>query len=238
MKKPDINCKPTSCEYWAVASAASKLSGQACALSARHIEDGILRTQFNREVAYYARGIVRDVESGEKSPEQGLKEIRDEHTSLIAQSAEIASKGVGVVAGAMQVAAGAGICYASVGTLCLIAGVPMMAHGANNVYENGRNIVERRSNVEGPVRKGYQEVAIMMGGGAYEGNMAYGAVDLATSAVGILRKVVKEDAWRLFRYVHTDYVRAFTVTSKSALALEAVSDGFTMRSMYTAEKKQ
>lgn len=236
MKKPKGNCKPTSCEYWAVASAASKLSGQACALSARHIEDGILRIQFNREVAYYARGIVRDVESGVKSPERGLKEIKDEQTSLVSQAREIASKGVGVVAGAMQVATGVGICYGSVGTLCLIVGVPMMAHGTNNIYENGRNIWEGRSDIEGPVRKGYQEVAKVMGGGTYEGNMAYGGADLLLSAYGIGRKVVKKDTWRLFKYVHTDYVRAYTVTSKPALAVEAVSDGFTMRSVYTAEK--
>lgn len=236
MKKPKGICKPTSCEYWAVSSAASKLSGQACALSARHINDGILRIQFNREVAYYARNIVRDVESGNKSPEQGLKEIKAEQTSLATQATEIARKGVGVIAGAMQVAVGAGICYGSVGTLCLIAGVPMMAHGANNVYENGRNIVEGRSNIEGPVRKGYQDVAKMMGGGTYEGNMAYGSVDLATSVYGLMRKVVDKDAWRLFKYIHTDYVRAYKVTSKTAWIIEGGSDVSTISSMYMAEK--
>ena len=41
-------------------------------------------------------------------------------------------KGIGVIAGALQFATGAGICYASVGTLCLLAGIPIMAHGANN----------------------------------------------------------------------------------------------------------
>ena len=66
-----------------------------------------------------------------------------------------------------------------------------MAHGANNVYENGRNFLEDRTDIEGPVRKGYQEASKLIGGGTYEGNMAYGAVDLATSAVGIFRKVVK-----------------------------------------------
>ena len=39
----------------------------------------------------------------------------------------------------------------------------------------------------------------MMGGGAFEGDMAYGAVDLGLSAYGVGRMVLKPDAWRLFR---------------------------------------
>jgi len=133
------SCKPGSCDYWMVSNAAANLANQACTLSARHIKDGTLRIQFNREVSYYARGIVNDVAQGKKSPEQGLKAIKDEQNSLLSQSVEIARKGIGAIAGALQFVAGAGICYGSVGALCLFVGAPLMAHGANNTYENGRN---------------------------------------------------------------------------------------------------
>nr|WP_315445388.1 DUF4225 domain-containing protein [uncultured Pseudomonas sp.] len=226
------SCKPGSCDYWMVSNAAANLANQACTLSARHIKDGTLRIQFNREVSYYARGIVNDVAQGKRSPEQGLKAIKDEQNSLLSQSVEIARKGVGAIAGALQFVAGAGICYGSAGALCLFVGAPLMAHGANNTYENGRNLWEGRSDIQGPVRKGYQEAAKLIGGGAFEGNMAYGTVDLGLSVYGLGRLVLKPDAWRLFRYVHSDYVRGYENSSKTALTLEAASDAITIESMY------
>ncbi|BBP70748.1 hypothetical protein PHLH6_27520 [Pseudomonas sp. Seg1] len=226
------SCKPGSCDYWMVSNAAANLANQACTLSARHIKDGTLRIQFNREVSYYARGIVNDVAQGKRSPEQGLKAIKDEQNSLLSQSVEIARKGVGAIAGALQFVAGAGICYGSAGALCLFVGAPLMAHGANNTYENGRNLWEGRSDIQGPVRKGYQETAKLIGGGAFEGNMAYGAVDLGLSVYGLDRLVLKPDAWRLFRYVHSDYVRGYENVSKKVLATEVISDGITIRSVH------
>ncbi|MBP5946893.1 MULTISPECIES: DUF4225 domain-containing protein [unclassified Pseudomonas] len=232
MGRSKDSCKSGSCDYWMVSNAAANLTNQACTLSARHIKDGTLRIQFNREVSYYARGVVNDVAQGRKSSEQGLKDIKDEQNSLLSQSMEVAQRGVGAIAGALQFVAGAGICYGSVGTLCLFAGAPMMAHGANNVYENGRNLWEGRSDTQGPVRKVYQEVAKIIGGGAFEGNMAYGTVDLGLSVYGAGRLILKPDGWRLFRYVHGDYVRGYQNSSKAALMLEAASNTITIETMY------
>lgn len=236
--KPTSECKPSSCDYWIVSEAARRLGSQACTLGARHIKDGTLRLQFGREVSYYAKSIVDAVAQGEKSPEQALKDLKSEQSSLLSQSTEIAQKGVGVIAGAFQFAAGVGICYGSAGTLCLLAGAPMMAHGANNIYENGKNLWEGRKDTEGPVRKGYQEVSKMMGGGELEGNMAYGAVDLGLSVYGIRRMVLKPDAWRLFKYVKTDYIRSYKIAGKNTLILEGVSDSLTGRSMYREYKEK
>ncbi|SDV02841.1 DUF4225 domain-containing protein [Pseudomonas mucidolens] len=236
MKPTNESCMPGSCEYWMVSAAAGKLGSQASTLGVRHIKDGTLRLQFNREVAYYAKSIVNDVSQGKKSPEQGLQDLKDEQSSLLSQSFEIAQKGVGAIAGAFQIATGAGICYGSAGTLCLVAGVPMMAHGANNLYENGRNLLESRSDTQGPVRKVYQEGAKLLGGGALEGDMAYGTADLGLSAYGVGRMVLKPDAWRLFRYINTDYIRSYKAMGSSALIFEGVSDSVTGRSMYLEYK--
>ncbi|VVO04462.1 hypothetical protein PS718_02931 [Pseudomonas fluorescens] len=236
MRRSKDSCKPGSCDYWMVSNAAANLANQACTLSARHIKDGTLRIQFNREVSYYARGVVNDVAQGRKSSEQGLKDIKDEQNSLLSQSMEVAQRGVGAIAGALQFVAGAGICYGSVGTLCLFAGVPMMAHGANNVYENGRNLWEGRSDTQGPVRKGYQKVAKFIGGGAFEGNMAYGTIDLGLSVYGAGRLILKPDAWRLFRYVRADYVRGHEGSSKISLLIESVSGAATVDALYQEVK--
>lgn len=236
MKSLSDSCTPGSCDYWMVSAAAAKLGSQASTLGVRHIRNGTLRLQFNREVAYYAKGIVDEVSRGNKTPEQGLKALNDEQNSLLSQSLEVAQRGIGAIAGAFQFAAGAGICYASVGTLCLLAGAPLMAHGANNAYENGRNLLGNRSDTQGPLRKGYQEAAKLMGGGTLEGDMAYGAVDLGLSVYGVGRMVLKPDSWRLFRYVNADYIRSYKVMGTKALVFEGISDGLTGRSMYLEYK--
>lgn len=224
MGKLKDRCEPNSCDYWAVSKAAGNLTNQACTLASRHIKDGTLRLQFNREVSYYARGIVNDVAQGRKSAEQGLKEIKNEQSSLLSQSWEVAKKGAGAVAGGMQILTGAGICYGSAGTLCLFLGGSMMLHGANNVYENGRNLLEDRTDTEGPTRKVYQAIAKGFGQSEREGNIAYGSLDIGLSIYGLGRHVLKPDAWRLFRYVRTDYVRSYKNMGAGALSFEIYTD--------------
>ncbi|MGF6590995.1 DUF4225 domain-containing protein [Pseudomonas sp. 2835] len=222
-KKPELR----SHDLWEVSSAAARLTSYACAISARHLEDDGVRMQFNRELAYYAKRVVDDVEQRRLSPEEGLREIQEEQRSLLRQSSEIFMQGIGTIAGTTQFVAGAGICYASVGTLCVVAGVPLMAHGANNIYENSRNLIEGHSRTEGPIRKGYQLAAKKMGHAERDGNTAYGAVDIGLSVYGLTRLVVKKDAWRLFRYIDTDYVRSYKTIGPLSGAIESTSNAST-----------
>ncbi|WP_122522199.1 DUF4225 domain-containing protein [Pseudomonas viridiflava] len=219
-------------DLWRVSEAAGHLAGQACTVSARHIRDGTLRLQFNRDVAYYAQGIVRDVEVGRKSVDEGLKAIEAEQRSFVDQSLEIGKKSVGILAGTLQVTNGVAVCYGSFGTLCLVFGVPLMAHGANNIYENGRNLIEDRSDTQGPTRKAYQELSKLAGGTEFHGNMAYGTVDLGLSLYGMGRLVVKPEAWKLFEYVRADKIRGYEATSAKIVIIERMVDGLTAESMY------
>nr|WP_150603574.1 DUF4225 domain-containing protein [Pseudomonas fluorescens] len=52
------------------------------------------------------------------------------------------------------------------------------------------------------------------------------------SLYGVGRLILKLDAWRLFRYVHADYVRGYQNSSKAALMLEAVFNTITIGTMY------
>lgn len=223
---------PGSCDYWMVSQAAAKLGSQASTLGARHIKDGTLRLQFNREVSYYARGVVNDVSQGNKSAEQGLKELKDEQNSLLIQARDVALRGAGVISGALQFAVGAGICYASMGTLCLFAGAPMMLNGTNNIYENGRDLFENRTDTVGPVRTGYRAISGILGKGNCEADVLYGIIDLSSSAYGIGRMVLKPDSWRLFRYVKTDYIRAYRQASAHGFAFDRFMDIQNVKNMY------
>ncbi|WP_439857409.1 DUF4225 domain-containing protein [Pseudomonas syringae] len=69
----------------------------------------------------------------------------------------------------------------------VLGGGLLVAHGANNVYENGRNLWDGGTNTEGPVREAYQGAAKFMGAEEAEGDIAYGVADLGLSAFGIAR---------------------------------------------------
>ena len=92
MKSKHKNQTPSFHDLWVVSQAAGNLTSQACTISARHLQDGVTRSIFNREVAYYARSIVSDVEQGKKTVAEGLIEIKNEQRSLLNQSMEIGQK--------------------------------------------------------------------------------------------------------------------------------------------------
>ncbi|WP_256590405.1 DUF4225 domain-containing protein [Pseudomonas sp. Irchel 3A18] len=224
-------------KFQEVSQAASYLAGHACTISARHIRDGTLRIQFNREVAYYAREIVRDVDQGRKSADEGLKALKEEQISLSKQSLTIAQQSIGLVAGGLQITGGAAMCGGTFGLGCGL-GVLMATHGANNVYENGRNLWEGRSDTQGYVRKTYQGISKFFGGSEFEGNMAYGGADIALSLYGASRLIPKPDAWRLFRYLRSDKERAYKQASATSLVIDAASDAVTMSSMWNDWNKE
>jgi len=229
--------KRQHCDCLDVAQAARLLASQACLLSARHVRDTTLRRGFDREMADHVDDVVRQVKAATISPAQGLQVLEEEQRDLLAQSKVIALKGVGALAGAFQVGAGAGICYASAGTLCLTFGVPLMLHGANNVYENGRDLMRGRSGTQGPVRRIYHEAARFMGREDFEADMAYGAADVGLSVYGASRLMVRPEAWRLFRYVRSDYVRGYRQSSATALAVDSISGVVTLKSMKDAHHR-
>jgi hypothetical protein len=76
------------------------------------------------------------------------------------------------------------------------------------------------NDTEGLTRKVCHALAKVVGKSEREGNITYGSLDLAMSAYGLNRLVRQPDAWRLFRYVRTDYVRAYKTMTPQTLILE------------------
>ncbi|WP_287810524.1 DUF4225 domain-containing protein [Pseudomonas sp.] len=229
--------KRQSCKYQDIEQAGRYLMNNGCVLGMRHIRDGGLRGSFKRELAEHVNDIIREVKEARLTPEQALRLLEREQENLQAQSKVIALKGIGALAGAFQVTAGVGVCFGSSGWLCPTFGVPLILHGANNVYENGRDIAQGRPGTQGPVRTLYHHGARLVGGGEFEGNMAYGTVDIGLSVFGAMRQVRKPEAWRLFRYVKTDYLRAYKRSSPPTLGLDAMSGVITLTSMHADSNK-
>jgi hypothetical protein len=176
------------------------------------------------------------VEDGRKSAEEALQALRDEQ-SVLTKSATALQQGIGLAAGVLQVTGGFAMCGGTYGLGCGI-GLLTATHGLNNIYENGTNLLEARTDSEGYVRKFYQGASEMFGGSEFEGNMAYGAFDLAFSGYGAFRKVLKPGSWRLFKYVEKDYTRAYKNLNSRAIKFDRFSDAVTGKGMYQEWKKQ
>lgn len=89
-----------------------------------------------------------------------------------------------------------------------------------------------QSDTVGPVRGAYQSAASAMGYDERGANIAYGSVDIGLSAYSVVRHVLKPDAWRLFRYLDSDRVRAYKTMKPISLATETVIDGITLDQLY------
>ncbi|MCW8336157.1 DUF4225 domain-containing protein [Vibrio paucivorans] len=235
---------------------------QAVTLSNRYLSNGGLKMQFVREVDRFEQCLVNDFKSGRKSKETVFKELKKERQNLMDQGAIIAQKGIGFVAGVMQLTAGAGICYYSAAYLCSIGG-SMMAHGMNNMYENGKYFWDGDENATGLVRESYQHAAELLGYSKSHGDIAYYSSDLAMSAYGALAKTTtvknasnayqvitkpnlkpmpwtrapKAKQFKLFRYSAEDYLRGYQASSRLSLGAGALSDSITAYSLYDEARK-
>ncbi|MCD5970331.1 DUF4225 domain-containing protein [Pseudomonas quasicaspiana] len=213
---------PNSTTIEQVKQTATELKNQACTLSMQHIQDGMLRLQFNREVACYTQKVIGEVEDGLKSAQEAAQELWRENAELREEIWTFGKHGIGAAAGALQIAGGAGLCYGSGGLACIPA-AGLMAHGANNIYENVNNLIERRSDTEGWLRQRYQFVFRSKS----RGNIAYGLTDILGSAYGAYRLIPSKNARPLFRHIDSDFVRAYTETAPWILSIDAFSTGVT-----------
>ncbi|MFK0309826.1 DUF4225 domain-containing protein [Pseudomonas sp. NPDC090233] len=221
------NYAATSTEVWEVSHLAVRLTQYACEVGAHHLQDDVLRAQFTQEIAYLGQVIVEDVRAGNISADEGREALEQEYRELLRQIWEYSKLVAGVTAGVLQIGTGIAVCKFTAGLGCAIGGFPMMMHGMNNIYENGMNIVQRRNDNVGPVRRIYQNVAVAAGGVKSDGNVAYGVSDLGLSAYNLGRIVLRPGAWRLFRYIEADKTRAIKTMSTHSIVFEVGVDMLT-----------
>ncbi|CAI1614607.1 Uncharacterised protein [Serratia ficaria] len=151
------------------------------------------------------------------------KEKREKFSNLI-------MKQVGFVSGGSQIFAGIGTCALSVGIACGGVGVPLIAQGTNNVYENGYYLLFRKNKV-GSIREAYHYAANYLGYNN-EADIVYSSVDISLSGYGIFSKSLRPDSWRLFRYINSDYIRGWKQLGTVPLGTEIFSNAITGYGIY------
>lgn len=167
--------------------------------------------------------------------------LMNRHAKIVA-SAQLAEvehvlgyiiNGVGVIVGTSQIVAGFVILGGSsthFNVLGAFTGTLLVIHGFNSIQEGFENIKNGKNDSTGIVKEGYVKTAKFFGLDDKVGKLAYSSMDLTLSAYGLSRMILKKDAWRLFKYIPTDYIRNIKVVGAPSLIIEAAGDGLSIKS--------
>ena len=222
------------CTLKDVSQAADELMALGCKVGAMHVNDGAARLSFLDEIRAFSEEVFQDIEDGIISAAEGVEAFWDEHEALRGKAGFYLTNGITVAGGVAQTYVGATTIVMTRG-LAMPAGLGYIAHGTNNVFEGSTNIYNGPNTKAsiGPTRALYQYMA----DDAYEGNMAYGSMDLALSIKGFMYLRRKPNTLQLFRRDPINHDHSYKLMGKMALSFESIVNFVTIKSMMTEEKQ-
>lgn len=243
---------------------ANHLLSNAIQLSFIHLKNGFTRLHFQDDVKSFINAQLNIIQSGAPDDEcqQCIQNLKKENEYLAIQdrmlragtvavhaSVELVKNGdiwgyvingIGVLLSGLQVIAGVSVISASLATGTIIGtafGGILVLHGLNGIQESVENLVYGKNDSEGLLKQGYVASAKFLGFDQKVGQIAYSSMDLALSVYGIVRFIQKPEAWRLFYYLNTDYVRGIKEMSRNELFIEVYNDGMTIKSITDSYNK-
>lgn len=240
---------------------ANELISVAKTISLIHLNDGFVRMEFQDNVQAFINaqmGVIRSGDNDKVCQEciQNLKQEREYltiqdrmlrsgqaaiHTSIkLVKNGEIWGyiiNGIGVVLSGLQVAAGVGF-MATLNPAGIAFGAMLTLHGLNSIQESVDNIRNKTDDNVGFLKDGYIITAEFLGFDRSVGEIAYNSMDISLSAYGIFKLTLKPQAWRLFYYLNSDYVRNFRNMSSLDLGIEIYNDSNSIKSIYESSKNK
>lgn len=234
-------------------------------VASKYMKWSLAKDKFISEVVTYSNDITSKVNTGEITQAQAMRSLDQEIANLRKQDETLTRKqyrqaivvkpvvnkvskgkngkdvvdvdliiaGVGFVSGGLQFVTGVGV--ASSGASAPFGGL-LIAHGINNIVENGYFLLYRES-YTGPLRFIYEGVGALVGIDKKDADVIYTVVDLSLSINSLLGVRLEEDAVRLYRYVNTDLLwglkeMGVKLMSKGEFYFEIFGDLNTMVSQY------
>ncbi|WP_330983249.1 MULTISPECIES: DUF4225 domain-containing protein [Enterobacterales] len=138
-------------------------------------------------------------------------------------------KSIGLIGGVLQIAVGGFLLLAGSPTVVGSAiGAMLILHGTTNLWESSNSLFFGDDDAIGPATFIYGEVANLLDFDRGYGKMAFAGIDLVLSATTLLGAKLLPDAWRLFRYIPTDYAIGFKTMSTLELSAELFPDAATL----------
>jgi len=230
----------------------------------KFIQWSMAKDHFVSEIIAYSSEINAKINNGEMAVTEAIVVINTEISSLKKQGDELSRNdrkqviivkpilddskqrrkqenidlvvaGIGFVAGGLQIASGAALIGSGVG---IIPGTLLVAHGVNNIIENGYYLVYRES-ITGPVRFIYEGIGDSFGLSKRNSDVIYTLVDVGLSLNGLLTYRLAEDAARLYRYINADLLWGMKqigikLMSRNELVSEFAGDVNTIYGQYKA----
>lgn len=235
-------------------------------VASKYIKWSLAKDRFISEVTAYSLDIIGKMNSGELTAHEAIHSLEQEIAALKRQDQMLAMEqmkqviiakpvateedrntrasektqrinlaiaSLGFVSGGLQLVAGAGIAGTGAG---IIPGTLLMAHGFNNVIENGYYLLYRES-YTGPVRFVYRQIGSQLGLPNNNSDIIYTFVDIGLSINGLLGYRLTEDAQRLYRFINADLLwgmknMGMKLMSKNDIFLEITFDINTLAGQY------
>lgn len=227
-------------------------------LGMRFLSNAQSRQLFLREIDEVIDDVVRDIGINCLSVRGGIERLNREIAYLKEQQSKVYMqkalqyaavekreregrnqlilKQIGFIGGGTQIFSGFGVCAASLGTACIAFGAPLITHGFNNFYESGYYLLFQREK-QGFARQGYHKAAQLLGYNGKNADYAYAGVDLALSSYGLGRLVLREDAFRLFKNINSDFIRGWQTMGKVSLGAEMLTNIATVYGVHQLSKE-
>ncbi|KHS89860.1 DUF4225 domain-containing protein [Pectobacterium brasiliense] len=235
-------------------AAAFDLIKTARIVSSRHINDLFLKAKFEDEIRRFSNGNLDIVRNASSSSEcqvaiNNIKEecanIEKQGTMLSLEKAKVfitinmekrekeigyTINAIGVMVGGAQFVSGFGILAGATTYIGRFIGAHIAFTGASSSIESFFHLIGDDNEI-GFMKSGYIRTAEFLGFDKKSGLLAYHSVDLVTSFYGIVKLTLKPDAWRLFRYIPSDYYRKINTMSRASLMLKMAGAGNKIRIM-------
>ncbi|WON76811.1 DUF4225 domain-containing protein [Serratia sp. UGAL515B_01] len=236
---------------------ARKLISTANKLSSLHLQDAMTRMNFVEEIKQVIERQFLTARSAKTDEEciACVTALRAENESLEEQSNMLRMKTaqlyakvefirenniiVGYVISAVKVVVsgmaivGGGMMIATGTPIGVLAGAILIADGVNQISKEIINLTKMdNSKSEGIIADQTMEIAKFIGFRPESGLAVYNSVSLAASIYSIAGLMRKPEAWRLFRYIKSDFHRKVTTMSKPKLTMKIVGFGISAKVIF------
>ncbi|MBK4724321.1 MULTISPECIES: DUF4225 domain-containing protein [Erwiniaceae] len=239
-------------------SAASDLYRVAEIVAGKHIRDYFIRARFLGEVKAFANANLHEI-SNAKSDAQckaAINNIREESNNISTQgdrltmgqakifltvSMEKYNKELGYTIDAVGLALGAGQFFGgtmifkgaleSASLIGKVAGVYVMVSGFSSGKESYSKLVGDDDQNDF-LKDTYVRIAKFMGFDKKIGLTAYHSMEIISSAYGVFRMSLKSNAWRLYKFIPSDFQMQVNRMSKALLTLKIIGAGNEMKLIF------
>ncbi|MEJ5175594.1 DUF4225 domain-containing protein [Erwinia sp. MYb416] len=255
-----LNRRSNDNKYFAAMgqSAASDLYRVAEIVAGKHIRDHFIRARFLDEVKAFANANLHEINKSKSDAQckAAINNIMEESNNISTQgdrltmgqakifltvSMEKYNKELGytidavnLVMGTVQLAGGVSIARSAIKAGSMVGKIA----GSYIIISSGTSMLENILKLYGKedppnfLKDAYVGVAKFMGFDRRIGLTTYHSMEIVSSAYGVFKMSLKADAWRLYKFIPSDFYIQVGRMSKASLMLEVVVSGNNLRLIY------